>query len=121
MGRETRWWIRAALATATLTLAIAACGDSAGADGAVVGGQCDSALDCAAGSDCLDGGDFPAGTCAPPCSGHQQCPDGSLCIDKKGGVCLVACASHTECRPGYLCDDKKNKSGGGESFICIDD
>jgi hypothetical protein len=97
------------------------CGDSVGNEGLVVGGPCTTVDDCASGSVCLSGGDFPGGSCSVRCFSHEDCPSGTRCIEKDKGVCLVECYEPIDCRGGYTCKGKKNVSGGGESLVCIED
>ena len=62
--------------------------------------------------------DFPGGTCAVACTKHEDCPDGSRCIEKEGGFCLLSCTLPGDCRGGYTCKGVKNEFGGGESLVC---
>ena len=96
------------------------CGASVGVEGIVVGGPCVNSTDCDGQSRCLRDDDFPEGTCAVNCSSHEDCPDGTRCVDKEGGVCLLNCELPSDCRGGYTCKGKKNESGGGESLVCIE-
>lgn len=102
-------------------LAAAACGESVGTEGGVVGGPCTTAEDCASDSVCLVDKDFPGGACALSCSKHGDCPGGARCVDEDGGYCLLECYEPADCRGGYTCKGKKNQSGGGESLVCISD
>jgi hypothetical protein len=109
------------LAAATcIVLLLIQCGN-VGNDGGVVGGACSKNVDCASGSFCLTGGDFPGGTCTTGCGDHADCPGGSRCVDKEDGVCLLECYEPADCRGGYTCKGKKNETGGGESLVCIKD
>ena len=72
------WIVGLSLATAT------ACGPRDD----VVGGACRDDRDCA--ERCLEGRDFPDGTCTVDCRDDRDCPGGTYCVDKAGGVCLVA-------------------------------
>ena len=96
-------------------------GDSVGVTGEVVGGACVLHQDCAPGSTCLTGGDFPGGTCSVPCDSDLDCPVSSVCIKKDGGYCLLTCDSHLDCRAGYICDVRDREGGGGKALVCIKD
>jgi hypothetical protein len=112
---------RAVLCAGTLwLLATPGCGGGVGLDGSLVGGSCTTSDDCSSESRCLNGKDFPGGTCAVNCNNHDQCPSDTRCVEKEGGVCLLECREPNQCRGGYTCKGKKNKSGGGESLVCID-
>jgi hypothetical protein len=122
--------MRRALLLAPLLLSALslACGDDAGGgggsasgvgvDGDVVGGPCNATSECSEGSECLDEGDFPGGTCTVTCSSDGDCPDGSVCISSEGGVCLLACESKSDCRDGYECEGKSRESGRGDVKVC---
>ena len=101
---------------------LVACGDDAGGgvgnEGDVVGGPCTANTECADGSECLDEGDFPQGTCTVECASDEDCPSGSVCISSEGGVCLLSCTSDDECRNGYNCEGKSREDGGGEVNVC---
>ena len=98
------------------------CGGGVGIEGSSVGGACSVSDDCSAESRCLVNNDFPGGTCVVNCVTHEDCPEGSRCIEKEQGVCLLQCEIPGDCRGGYTCKGKKNKSTeGGESLICIKD
>lgn len=88
--------------------------------GTVVGGACAVHADCAGGSICLRGGDFPGGTCSVSCRDDGDCPTGSACVDKDGGVCLMTCTVSRDCRAGYQCDGKDRRTKG-KVFVCIED
>lgn len=108
-----------AIGALALLLLATSCGDDDYGPYAIVGGACRGDLDCAPGVRCEEGGDFPDGTCALPCSDHLDCPHGTACVDEKGGVCLVACTSDLHCRPRYRCKANDDRDGRGESYVCI--
>ena len=108
-----RWWL-------PLVALVFACGSSVGIEGDLVGGPCQSSADCSPQSRCLIDDDFPGGACAVNCSRHEDCPDGSRCVDEEGGVCLMTCVLPGDCRGGYTCKGKENETGGGESLVCIE-
>lgn len=95
---------------------LSACGP--GYDPGVIGGECRDDRDCA--EQCLEGKDFPGGTCSVSCRDDRDCPRTSFCVDKKGGVCLLSCRYNEDCRPGYKCKDIEREGDGGRSFVCID-
>jgi hypothetical protein len=95
--------------------------DLAGLQTTVVGGPCVDRNDCAAGSRCLTGGDFPGGICTTPCAADSPCPRGSVCVDEAEGVCLLACTSPADCRAGYGCKGKPRKSTAGDALVCFKD
>lgn len=108
------------LRRAALLLALvcsSACHD-VGPDGGLVGGSCRDDRDCA--ERCVEGGDFPDGTCTVECRDDRDCPGGTSCIDKKGGVCLLACEYDDECRSRYECKNEKREGTGGKTRVCID-
>jgi hypothetical protein len=96
-------------------------GGGVGNDGDVVGGPCSSNADCARGSECATGGDFPGGTCTVRCVDDRDCPGGTACIDESGGICLLLCDFDTDCRIGYECDDQSRRGHSGSATVCIDD
>ena len=103
----------------SLLLFVLGCGDDVGAEGDLVGGECDSDRDCE--EVCLkDKSDFPGGMCSVECKSDQDCPIDTVCVDKKGGICAYQCDENDDCRRGYRCDGTKRKSGG-EDFVCIGD
>jgi hypothetical protein len=102
---------------------VAACGDDApgvGLSGDVVGGPCATSNQCAGGSECQTGGDFPGGTCTVPCLTQSQCPSGTVCIDKGGGMCLLPCQTVQDCRGGYKCKLHKRKDKSDEALVCLE-
>jgi hypothetical protein len=102
------------------TLLAAGCDGGVGNDGYVVGGPCRDDLDCARGSFCARGGDFPGGTCAVPCRDDFDCPGGTACISKEGGICLLLCHFDTDCRREYRCKDESRRGHSGSATVCID-
>jgi hypothetical protein len=116
MRHKTREWLQVALFA--IGVSAAGCGaDEAGNDSDVVGGACSNDDDCASGSRCEDGGDFPDGLCTFSCTTHEDCPAFARCIHKEGGICMLECASDSDCRSGYKCKDEANEEGG-KSLIC---
>jgi len=102
--------------------AVVGCGSAAvGPDGTSVGGPCAGDDDCASGSRCETGGDFPGGMCLRTCAADDDCPDGSACISEKGGICLPKCTSGTDCRSGYECADEGRKEAEGKVSVCSKD
>lgn len=96
------------------------CGSGVGNEGDVVGGACNGDADCAGGSRCLTGGDFPGGTCSVICESDADCPSATACIDKMGGVCLILCSFDDDCRRGYECEDESRRGAAGSATVCID-
>lgn len=135
LSKRDAQWLTAALVS---TLVIAGCGDDTttgggggdgsggsligsnevGNDGDVVGGPCETNSECDSGSECLDEGDFPGGTCTVVCESDDECPDGTRCISSEGGVCLLECDTSADCRDGYECDDKSLEDGDGDTRVC---
>lgn len=108
---------------ATVMTLAPSCGDSlpgVGNEGSLVGGPCSVAQHCSDVSNCLTGGDFPAGTCAVPCNTDLDCPTGTACTDKDGGHCLLACDLTSQCRSGYKCKGVKRRDKSGEVLVCIE-
>lgn len=108
----------------TAVLLLTGCGDdtpAVGVTGVVVGGACALHQDCAAGSVCLAGGDFPDGTCSVPCNSDGDCPGGTACVDKDGDYCLLACQYSTDCRPGYTCKARDRVGISGQALVCLKD
>jgi hypothetical protein len=101
--------------------ALAGCGgDGVGNTGDVVGGPCQDDNDCARGSECATGGDFPGGTCTVRCFDDRDCPSGTACIDTSGGICLLLCDFDTDCRLGHECSDESRQGASGSASVCID-
>jgi hypothetical protein len=96
------------------------CGDGVGNAGDVVGGPCHDDRDCARGSFCATGGDFPSGTCTVACNDDRDCPSSTACIDKQGGICLLLCNFDADCRHGYQCNDESRRGASGSATVCID-
>jgi hypothetical protein len=101
-------------------LMVGACG-GVGNEGTVVGGPCEDSGDCASGSYCARGGDFPGGTCTVACRDDGDCPGGTACVDKDGGICLLLCHFDEDCRRDYRCKDKSRRGHSGKATVCIDD
>lgn len=87
--------------------------------GTLVGGACDQNTDCI--EQCLQGGDFPSGTCSTGCASDADCPQGTSCTDAEGGTCLLNCREDNECRNGYECRDRNRTGHPGEARVCIAD
>jgi hypothetical protein len=87
--------------------------------GARVGNSCDADRDCAPGSDCLRGGDFPGGFCTHECDSDRDCPDYASCVGVEGGVCLISCVDHRDCPPDYECDDRSREGHPGRTRVCL--
>jgi hypothetical protein len=83
----------------------------------VVGGSCRDDHDCF--ERCVEGGDFPDGTCTVECSGDFDCPGFAACVDKAGGICLPVCGHDSECRDGYHCKDVDREGTSGNVGVCI--
>jgi hypothetical protein len=104
-------------------LVLAACGGDEslstntgiGKDGPVVGGPCKTTRDCADGSKCTSGTQFPDGMCTVDCLTDLDCPEGSYCIGESGGVCHSECAVAGDCRNGYSCYTRFGSSTGTTS------
>jgi hypothetical protein len=93
---------------------------SIGNEGNVVGGPCQGDLDCADGSYCAQGGDFPDGTCTVACLNDLDCPEGTACIDRDSGICLLLCHFDQDCRREYECKDKSRRGHSGSASVCIE-
>jgi hypothetical protein len=93
-------------------------GDGIGNEGDVVGGPCSDSSECADGSLCESGGDFPGGMCTVACSSDSDCPEGTYCISNEGGICMLPCESKDDCREGFQCEGKSRESGDGEKKVC---
>jgi hypothetical protein len=93
-------------------------GSGVGKDGDVVGGPCAENNPCAAGSECLQNGEFPGGLCVVSCEKDADCPTGSSCISNEGGVCMQDCTTKDDCRDGYQCEGKARESESGEKKVC---
>lgn len=103
---------------ALLSLVPVACHDEVGNDSDLVGGSCRDNRDCV--DRCVEGGDFPDGTCTVECRDDRDCPDNTWCVDKKGGVCLLSCDIDEHCRHDYKCKDTDREGAGGKVDVCID-
>jgi hypothetical protein len=83
----------------------------------VVGGSCRDDRDCV--ERCVEGGDFPDGTCTVACRDDFDCPGYAACVDKEGGICLPLCEHDGECRDGYECKDTDREGADGNIGVCI--
>lgn len=92
-------------------------GDEAGHDSTLVGGPCEHDPDCD--DRCVEGGDFPGGTCTVDCAHDPDCPAGTRCVDRAGGVCLLACEHDPDCRGSYDCKHVDREGHPGEIAVCI--
>jgi hypothetical protein len=106
---------------ATLALALGGsrgcAGDEAGHESTLVGGPCEHDPDCD--DRCVEGGDFPGGTCTVDCAHDEDCPAGTRCVDRAGGVCLLACEHDPDCRGSYDCKHVDREGHPGEIAVCI--
>jgi hypothetical protein len=110
-------WIRI-LAVVAIAWSSAMCGeDDVGNGSDLVGGACQHDPDCS--DRCVEGKDFPNGTCTVDCHDDGDCPDGTHCIDSAGGVCLLSCEHDPDCRGGYDCRDRKRRGHGGNAPVCF--
>ena len=102
---------------------VAGCGsgNSVGVNGKLVGGACTVPQDCAQGSTCKNGKDFPGGMCTVACTATSGCPAGSTCIESSGGTCAYTCSVHQDCRASYFCKGKKRVDKLGEVLVCWED
>lgn len=98
-----------------LALLVAGCGPN----DRVAGGECDRDRDCASGSICATGGDFPGGMCTLECDRNSDCPNEMSCIDEEGGVCLFWCDSDRDCFGGYECESEQLRHRNGREDVCI--
>ncbi len=105
------------VALAASLMLVASCNRGVGTDGGLVGGACSVTSDCE--ERCLQGGDYPDGTCVTSCTTDEDCPGGSNCIKKEGGVCLLSCDVPSDCRSGYTCKGETNNGHGGDSLVCF--
>ena len=94
--------------------------NSVGREGRLVGGSCSAQEACDEAARCLQGGDFPDGTCAKPCETNADCPANTACVDMDGGVCLLTCRNDEDCRDEYDCEEVDTPEGG-EADVCLDD
>ena len=107
-------------ALVSVALLIVACGGGVGVNGTAVGGACAANADCAGGSRCQLGGNYPQGMCVVNCSVDTDCPTGSRCASRDSGVCLPTCARNDECRANYTCKDDTARDGG-KILVCRKD
>ncbi|MCX4246524.1 hypothetical protein [Paraliomyxa miuraensis] len=96
-----------------------ACHGGVGPDSALVGGSCRDDFDCE--ERCVEGKDYPGGTCTVECRDDRDCPGDSWCVDKSGGVCLMGCDYDEDCRGGYDCRDVDREGAGGKIPVCFGD
>lgn len=118
---EPNMWRTLLVATIYFTL-ISLTGCTIGSElGERVGNSCRDDLDCAPGSECLRGGDFPDGMCSHDCNDDRDCPEYARCIDTQGGVCLLACDTDGDCPSRYECKSRDREGHGGRANICLGD
>jgi len=117
--RASPWTLALAVAGAMVGCHQCGPGDGVGWDSDLVGGACERDGHCV--ERCLEGGDFPGGTCSLRCDEDAECPDSTFCVDEAGGVCLLACDVDDDCRRGYACEDVDRRGHPGKSPVCIDD
>jgi hypothetical protein len=86
-------------------------------DPGVVGGSCDHDRECA--DLCVEGKDFPDGTCTVECRDDRDCPGYAACVKKEGGICLPLCDHDGDCREKYSCQDVDREGASGEAPVCI--
>ena len=106
-------------AIAMIALPLSGCTE--GRLGEHVGNSCDSDLDCAPRSDCLEGGDFPGGMCSHRCDFDGDCPDYARCVDVSGGHCLLECDDDRDCPADYECKLREREGHGGRTGVCLGD
>ena len=88
-----------------------ACG--IGPNSPVVGGECATDRDCE--KVCSMEDDFGTGMCTVRCSNDQDCPEGSVCLEKGDGMCAVSCSVADDCAGfgrAFTCKNMKRVSGG---------
>jgi hypothetical protein len=84
-----------------------------------IGLDCGSDFDCAPGARCGHGPGFGPGTCTYACLTHAECPPGTACVDMGGGACMTGCANDRWCPDGFHCMPHHDRSGPGESLVCV--
>lgn len=111
---------------------LAACSSDDGGDGGhggtdatdVVTKGCDQNSDCPGGR-CVEG--LPGGLCTANCAHHEDCPEGTLCIDTEAvqGICLFPCPDEGTCGDlvgsGYVCDTETDIETDADRRVCIDE
>ena len=98
-------------------MGLACHGGDVGNDSDLVGGSCRDSRDCV--ERCVEGGDFPGGTCTVECRDDRDCPAGTWCVSKAGGVCLLECYVDEDCRGGYECKNTDREGTGGRIEVYI--
>jgi hypothetical protein len=101
-------------------LGLLACTTNVGPDGRAIGGPCVDELDCAAGSYCLLGIEYPGGHCTTNCRQDADCRGGALCVEEEAGVCLLPCTVDEDCaREGYVCRERVQRGAVGTVGVCL--
>jgi hypothetical protein len=111
------WTLALALAGALFGCHQCGHGDDVGWDSDLVGGGCGQDRDCV--ERCIEGGEFPGGTCTVSCDHDDECPQYTACMEKEGGVCLLMCDHKDACSPDYDCRDIDRHGEGGKTRVCI--
>lgn len=86
-----------------------------------VGNSCRDDMDCARGSFCLTGRDFPDGMCTHDCDFDRDCPSYARCVEDEGGVCLLECDVDRDCPARYECQSRDREDGPGRVEVCRGD
>jgi len=105
----------ALIATVALCLTAFACAPE-------VAAGCSSDSDCAVRCE-RDERNFPGGLCTMTCNKNEDCPMGTLCIDKEDGLCMLECSSMEQCEDfgaRYICKDKEDVHGSRQ-LVCYGD
>lgn len=92
-----------------------------GSDARVTGAECANDRDCASGSICLTGSDYPDGLCTVECDRNTDCPRDMACIDEEGGVCLFWCEDDRDCPGGWECERERLRERDDRESVCIGD
>jgi len=109
-----------AFALVLLALGAVGCAANVGPDGRAIGGPCEDMFYCVAGSFCLDGPEFPGGSCSRTCRQHADCRGDTLCVDIRAGACLLPCQTDEDCpREGYSCREMPALGEPEPVSVCI--
>ncbi|MGM0555030.1 MAG: hypothetical protein ACQEVA_01500 [Myxococcota bacterium] len=92
-----------------------------GSLGERVGNSCRDDVDCARGSFCLTGGDYPDGMCTTRCDFDRDCPSFARCVEDNGGICLLECDVDRDCPARYECKSLEREDGPGNVDVCRGD